>query len=100
MRTIRQSCGRRSPRPASASPDGDSSACSSRIRTAARSTCWTEFRTCFKGLDVLLIADTYAARETIAAGMSAEELAQGGERGRRPASSPPSTRRRRQCSTS
>jgi UDP-N-acetylmuramate--alanine ligase len=33
------------------------------------------FRTCFKGLDVLLIADTYAAREPIAAGMSAEELA-------------------------
>jgi UDP-N-acetylmuramate--alanine ligase len=34
-----------------------------------------EFRTCFEGLDVLLIADTYAAREPIAAGMSAEELA-------------------------
>ena len=34
-----------------------------------------EFRTCFKGLDVLLIADTYAAREPVAAGMSAEELA-------------------------
>ena len=33
------------------------------------------FRTCFEGLDVLLIADTYAAREPIAAGMSAEELA-------------------------
>jgi len=34
-----------------------------------------EFRTCFEGLDVLLIADTFAAREPIAAGMSAEELA-------------------------
>jgi UDP-N-acetylmuramate--alanine ligase len=33
------------------------------------------FRTCFEGLDVLLIADTYAAREPIAAGMSAEALA-------------------------
>jgi UDP-N-acetylmuramate--alanine ligase len=33
-----------------------------------------EFRTCFEGLDVLFIADTYAAREPIAAGMSAEEL--------------------------
>jgi UDP-N-acetylmuramate--alanine ligase len=32
------------------------------------------FRTCFEGLDVLLIADTYAAREPIAAGMSAEAL--------------------------
>ena len=34
-----------------------------------------EFRTCFEGLDVLLIADTYAAREQIAAGMSAAALA-------------------------
>jgi UDP-N-acetylmuramate--alanine ligase len=34
-----------------------------------------EFRACFKGLDVLFIADTYAARETYAEGMSAEELA-------------------------
>ncbi len=33
------------------------------------------FRTCFEGLDVLLITETYAAREPIAAGMSAEELA-------------------------
>jgi UDP-N-acetylmuramate--alanine ligase len=33
-----------------------------------------EFRTCFEGLDVLLILETYAAREPIAAGMSAEEL--------------------------
>ncbi len=34
-----------------------------------------EFRTCFEGLDVLLILETYAAREPIAAGMSAEDLA-------------------------
>jgi UDP-N-acetylmuramate--alanine ligase len=34
-----------------------------------------QFRTCFKGLDVLFIADTYAARETYAEGMSAEALA-------------------------
>jgi UDP-N-acetylmuramate--alanine ligase len=33
-----------------------------------------EFRTCFEGLDVLLILETYAAREPIAAGMSAEDL--------------------------
>ena len=33
-----------------------------------------EFRTCFDGLDALLILDTYAAREPIAVGMSAEEL--------------------------
>jgi UDP-N-acetylmuramate--alanine ligase len=33
------------------------------------------FRTCFEGLDVLLILETYAAREPVAAGMSAEELA-------------------------
>jgi UDP-N-acetylmuramate--alanine ligase len=33
------------------------------------------FRTCFEGLDALLIADTYAARETYADGMSAEALA-------------------------
>ena len=34
-----------------------------------------EFRTCFEELDVLLILETYAAREPIAAGMSAEDLA-------------------------
>jgi UDP-N-acetylmuramate--alanine ligase len=33
------------------------------------------FRTCFEGLDALLIADTYAARETYADGMSSEALA-------------------------
>lgn len=33
------------------------------------------FRTCFEKLDVLLIAETYAAREPIAEGMAAEELA-------------------------
>lgn len=33
------------------------------------------FRTCFAGCDVLLIADTYAAREEPSAGMSAEQLA-------------------------
>jgi UDP-N-acetylmuramate--alanine ligase len=33
------------------------------------------FRTCFEGLDVLFVADTYAARETYADGMSAEALA-------------------------
>lgn len=32
------------------------------------------FRSCFEGLDVLLITDTYAARESTAAGMTAEEL--------------------------
>jgi UDP-N-acetylmuramate--alanine ligase len=34
-----------------------------------------EFRTCFEGLDALLVLETYAAREPIAAGMSAKELA-------------------------
>ncbi|MEE8345934.1 MAG: cyanophycin synthetase, partial [Dehalococcoidia bacterium] len=34
-----------------------------------------EFRTCFADCDVLLIADTYAAREEPSAGMSAEQLA-------------------------
>ena len=34
------------------------------------------FRTCFQGCDLLLIAETYAAREEPSAGMSAEELAQ------------------------
>jgi UDP-N-acetylmuramate--alanine ligase len=34
-----------------------------------------KFRTCFEELDVLLILETYAAREPIAAGMSAEDLA-------------------------
>ena len=34
-----------------------------------------EFRTCFQGCDLLLIAETYAAREEPSAGMSAEELA-------------------------
>ena len=34
-----------------------------------------EFRRCFEGLDVLLLTETYAARETKAAGMTAEDLA-------------------------
>ncbi len=34
-----------------------------------------EFRSCFEGLDVLLILETYAAREPVAAGMNAEDLA-------------------------
>jgi UDP-N-acetylmuramate--alanine ligase len=34
------------------------------------------FRTCFQGVDQLLIAETYAAREEPSAGMSAQELAQ------------------------
>jgi UDP-N-acetylmuramate--alanine ligase len=34
-----------------------------------------DFRTCFQGCDVLLLADTYAAREDPAAGMNAEQLA-------------------------
>jgi UDP-N-acetylmuramate--alanine ligase len=34
-----------------------------------------EFRTCFADCDVLLITDTYAAREEPSAGMSAEQLA-------------------------
>lgn len=34
-----------------------------------------EFRTCFEDCDVLLIADTYAAREDPSAGMNAEQLA-------------------------
>jgi len=33
------------------------------------------FRTCFEGCDLLLIAETYAAREEPSAGMSAKELA-------------------------
>jgi UDP-N-acetylmuramate--alanine ligase len=33
------------------------------------------FRTCFEGLDVLLITDTYAARETPEAGMDGRQLA-------------------------
>jgi UDP-N-acetylmuramate--alanine ligase len=33
------------------------------------------FRTCFAGCDVLLIADTYAAREEPSAGMDARQLA-------------------------
>lgn len=33
------------------------------------------FRTCFRDCDVLLIADTYAAREAPSAGMNAEDLA-------------------------
>ncbi len=33
------------------------------------------FRTCFEGLDDLLVLETYAAREPVAAGMNAEELA-------------------------
>lgn len=32
------------------------------------------FRTCFEGLDALLVLETYAAREPVAAGMSAQEL--------------------------
>jgi UDP-N-acetylmuramate--alanine ligase len=32
------------------------------------------FRNCFEGLDELLVLETYAAREPVAAGMSAEEL--------------------------
>lgn len=35
-----------------------------------------EFRTCFEGCDVLLIADTYAAREEPSAGMDARQLAE------------------------
>ncbi|MBI1885086.1 MAG: UDP-N-acetylmuramate--L-alanine ligase [Chloroflexi bacterium] len=35
-----------------------------------------EFRTCFTGIDVLLIADTYAAREPPSAGMDARQLAE------------------------
>jgi UDP-N-acetylmuramate--alanine ligase len=38
------------------------------------------FRTCFEGGDVLLIAETYAAREEPSAGMSARELAAAMER--------------------
>ncbi|UCH87530.1 MAG: hypothetical protein JSU97_03880, partial [Dehalococcoidia bacterium] len=34
------------------------------------------FRTCFQGVDHLLIAETYAAREEPSAGMSAQELAE------------------------
>ncbi|HSP55614.1 MAG TPA: cyanophycin synthetase [Dehalococcoidia bacterium] len=34
-----------------------------------------DFRTCFAGCDALYLADTYAAREQPAAGMSAEQLA-------------------------
>jgi UDP-N-acetylmuramate--alanine ligase len=34
------------------------------------------FRTCFDGVDLLLITDTYSAREEPSAGMSAEELAE------------------------
>lgn len=34
------------------------------------------FRTCFTGCDLLLIAETYAAREEPSAGMSAQELAE------------------------
>jgi UDP-N-acetylmuramate--alanine ligase len=34
------------------------------------------FRTCFQGVDQLLIAETYAAREEPSAGMSAQELAE------------------------
>ena len=34
-----------------------------------------DFRTCFTNCDVLLIADTYAAREEPSAGMDAEQLA-------------------------
>lgn len=34
------------------------------------------FRTCFQGVDQLLIAETYAAREKPSAGMSAQELAE------------------------
>jgi len=34
------------------------------------------FRTCFQGVDQLLIAETYAAREQPSAGMSAQELAE------------------------
>src|SRR3990170_8528796 len=34
-----------------------------------------EFRTCFADCDVLLIAETYAAREEPSAGLSAEQLA-------------------------
>ncbi len=33
------------------------------------------FRTCFAGCDLLLISDTYAAREEPSAGMDAEQLA-------------------------
>lgn len=35
-----------------------------------------EFKTCFEGCDVLLIADTYAAREEPSAGMDAKALAE------------------------
>lgn len=38
------------------------------------------FRTCFEDLDMLFILETYAAREPLAAGMSAEELAEAIER--------------------
>ena len=38
------------------------------------------FRTCFEGLDELLIADTYAARETPEAGMDGRQLAEAIER--------------------
>jgi len=40
------------------------------------------FRTCFEGCDLLLIAETYAAREELSAGMGAEELAREIERPR------------------
>jgi UDP-N-acetylmuramate--alanine ligase len=40
------------------------------------------FRTCFEGLDVLFILETYAAREPLAAGMTAQELAEAVERPR------------------
>jgi UDP-N-acetylmuramate--alanine ligase len=40
------------------------------------------FRTCFEGVDELLIADTYAARETPEAGMDGRQLAEAIERPR------------------
>ena len=36
---------------------------------------WEEWRTCWRGLDALIVLETYAARETPEAGRSAQDLA-------------------------
>ena len=55
--------------------DGARSCCSSPTPTAARPTCWRAFRTAFRGIDELLIAETYAAREAPEAGIDGAALA-------------------------